>query len=167
MRFMNSELVKGIVRWDFSTHYSRRGRFREENAFYRIKNGHIFPKISATNNSILPCLKKTVGLSKDSQLASTGIILQWHHNSLLIHLPQWFDGRKENISNTVVAINAPQPTEHSTLSSSQWRRSPDVTGGRHREAASSVSCEISTNRFLDWVRISVHISGNMSPFLMR
>ena len=68
--------VKGIVRWDFGTHYSRRGRFREENAFYRIKNGHIFPKISATNNSILPCLKKTVGLSKDGQLASTGIILQ-------------------------------------------------------------------------------------------
>ena len=38
-------LLKGIVRWDFSTHYSRRGRFREENAFYRIKNGHIFPEI--------------------------------------------------------------------------------------------------------------------------
>ena len=71
-----SFLLKGIVRWDFSTHYSRRGRFREENAFYRIKNGHIFPEISATNDSILPCLKKTVGLSKDGQLASTGIILQ-------------------------------------------------------------------------------------------
>ena len=74
--------LKGLVRWDFGTHYSRRGRFREENAFNRIKNGDIFPEISATNNSILPYLKKTVELSKDGQLASTGIILQWHHNSL-------------------------------------------------------------------------------------
>ena len=32
----NTVLVKEIVRWEFSTHYSRRGRFREENAFYRI-----------------------------------------------------------------------------------------------------------------------------------
>ena len=56
--------VKGIVRWDFVTHYPRRGRFREENAFYRIKNGHIFPKISATNNSILPCLKKHLDCRK-------------------------------------------------------------------------------------------------------
>ena len=138
---ISHQYLKGVVRWDFGTHYSRRGRFREENAFYRIKNGHIFPKISATNNSILPCLKKTVGLSKDGQLASTGIILQWHHNSLLIHLPQWLSTRRHVVV--------------------------DVTGGRHREAASSVSCEISTNRFLDWVRISVHISGNMCPFLMR
>ena len=37
--------IKGMVRWEFSTHYSRRGRFRGENAFYRIKNGHIFPEI--------------------------------------------------------------------------------------------------------------------------
>ena len=142
---ISHQYLKGVVRWDFGTHYSRRGRFREENAFYRIKNGHIFPKISATNNSILPCLKKTVGLSKDGQLASTGIILQWHHNSLLIQNALCC-ARRLNSSPTVVV---------------------DVTGGRHREAASSVSCEISTNRFLDWVRISVHISGNMCPFLMR
>ena len=70
-RNMTSDVIKGIVRWKFIPHELRRVRFREENPFYRIKNGPIFPEKSATNDSILTCFEKTVGRSKRGRLKST------------------------------------------------------------------------------------------------